>query len=56
MPDKQDTTLGSAATLIGCALGEYGIDAEDIFREAGLEVDVLAAPVARRGHQFQAVT
>lgn len=47
MPDCQDTTLGSAATLIGCALEEYGIDAADIFREAGLAVDVLAAPDVR---------
>lgn len=47
MPDNQDTTLGTAATLIGCALEEYGIDAADLFHEAGLAVDVLVAPDVR---------
>jgi AraC-like DNA-binding protein len=46
MPN-QATTVGAAATMIGCALMEYGIDVKSIYRDAGLDYDAVAQPGKR---------
>lgn len=43
----QATTVGAAATLIGCALHDYGIDVESIYRDAGLDYTSGALPGTR---------
>ncbi len=44
---EQDTTIGAAASLIGCALKEYGIRVTEVFRDAGLDPDAVIAPDVR---------
>ena len=44
---EEATTIGSAATLIGCALRDYDIDAHAIFRESGLDPDTMGSPGLR---------
>ena len=34
---EEATTIGSVANLIGCALRDYDVDVDEIFREAGLD-------------------
>ncbi|MEN8760925.1 MAG: AraC family transcriptional regulator [Thiogranum sp.] len=46
MPEEA-TTVGAAATLVGCALRDYGIDIETIYRDAGLDFDAVASPDRR---------
>ncbi|MFQ5643736.1 MAG: AraC family transcriptional regulator [Thiogranum sp.] len=46
MPEE-DTTIGAAASLIGCTLKDYGISVEGIFRDAGLDPDTVVSPDVR---------
>ena len=46
MPEDA-TTVGAAATLVGCALQEYGVDIEAIYRDAGLDSTAVALPDTR---------
>ncbi len=43
----EDTTIGAAASLIGCALRAYDVSAVDVFRDAGLDPDTLTSPDIR---------
>lgn len=44
---EEATTVGTAATLIGCALQDYGIDAESIFHDVGLDYHSAMSPGTR---------
>jgi AraC-like DNA-binding protein len=46
MPEEA-TTVGAAATLVECALRDYGVDIGKIYRDAGLGHEVLSSPDAR---------
>ena len=46
MPEEA-TTVGAAASLIGCALRDYGVEIETIYREAGIDPEALASPGTR---------
>jgi len=46
MPEEH-TTIGAAASLVGCTLNDYGISVADIFRDAGLDPDTVIAPDVR---------
>ena len=46
MPEDA-TTVGAAATLVGCALQQYGVDIETIYRDAGLDSKAVALPDTR---------
>ncbi|GMQ83711.1 MAG: AraC family transcriptional regulator [Gammaproteobacteria bacterium] len=42
----EDTTIGAAASLIGCALRDYDVSVVDVFRDAGL-APAVASPDVR---------
>ncbi len=44
---KEATTVGAAAKLVECALRDYGVDAGQIYRDAGLDRKALSSPDAR---------
>lgn len=44
---EDDTTIGAAASLIGCSLRDYDVSVVDVFRDAGLAPDTVASPDAR---------
>ncbi|MGI9320284.1 MAG: AraC family transcriptional regulator, partial [Thiogranum sp.] len=46
MPEEA-TTVGAAATLVGCALRDYGVDIEKIYHDAGLDPEAVASPGTR---------
>jgi len=46
MPEE-DTTIGAAASLIGCTLKGYGVSVDDVFRDAGLAATTVASPDVR---------
>ena len=46
MPEEA-TTVGAAATLVGCALRDYGVDIETIYHDAGLDPEAVASPGTR---------
>ena len=46
MPEDA-TTVGTAATLVECALRDYGVDIETIYRDAGLDSGAGASPDTR---------
>jgi len=43
----EDTTIGAAATLIGCALRDYDVNVVDVYRDAGLVPDTVTSPDVR---------
>ena len=43
----EDTTIGAAASLIGCALRDYDVSVVEVFRDAGLVADTVTAPDVR---------
>ena len=44
---EDDTTIGAAASLIGCTLRDYGVSVADVFRDAGLAPDTVSSPDVR---------
>jgi lambda repressor-like predicted transcriptional regulator len=44
---EDDTTIGAAASLIGCTLRDYGVSVADVFRDAGLAPDTVTSPDVR---------
>ncbi|HHH44427.1 MAG TPA: AraC family transcriptional regulator [Gammaproteobacteria bacterium] len=44
---EEDTTIGAAASLIGCTLRDYGISVTDVFRDAGLDPEAAIAADVR---------
>jgi AraC-like DNA-binding protein len=46
MPEEA-TTVGAAATLVGCALRDYGVDIKAVYRDAGLDPEAVTSPGAR---------
>ena len=44
---EDDTTIGAAASLIGCTLRDYDVSVADVFRDAGLAADSVTSPDAR---------
>ncbi len=44
---EDDTTIGAAASLIGCTLKDYGVSVADVFRDAGLAPDIATSPDVR---------
>lgn len=42
MPEEA-TTVGAAATLVGCALRDYGVDVQAVYRDAGLDPETVTA-------------
>jgi len=40
----EGTTISTVASLMGCALRDYGIDVEELFRDAGLDRHTVGEP------------